>query len=126
MKVMLKMLCLLLAVFALSPLSAYADAENADKGAVEATAAAKTTAATPDRVDGTATTEKPVVEASLEGEQIVKVNTGSETVDDAANLVARCAEKKVALEACGGGFKGIACRKGLEMTRFKGLTCPSL
>jgi len=53
----------------------------------------------------------------------VTVNTGNEKVDDAANHVAQCAEKKIALDRCPGGFKGVACRKGLEVGRYKGLKC---
>lgn len=67
-----------------------------------------------------------VVEIDVTAEQVVTVNTGSEMVDAAANLAMRCTEKKVAMEACGGGFKGIACKKGLEMTKYKGLECPNL
>lgn len=67
-----------------------------------------------------------VVDVDVTAEQVVTVNTGSEMVDAAANLAMRCTEKKVAMEACGGGFKGIACKKGLEMTKYKGLECPNL
>lgn len=67
-----------------------------------------------------------VVDVDVTAEQVVTLNTGSEMVDTAANLAMRCTEKKVAMEACGGGFKGIACKKGLEMTKYKGLECPSI
>lgn len=67
-----------------------------------------------------------MVEVDVTAGQVVKVNTGSEMVDGAANLALRCTEKKVAMEACGGGFKGIACKKGLEMTKYKGLECPNI
>lgn len=66
----------------------------------------------------------PVV--SVDAADGVTVNTGNETVDAAANRVAECAEKKVALEACPGGLKGVACRKGLEMGRYKGVECPNI
>lgn len=67
-----------------------------------------------------------VVDVDVIGEQVVTLNTGSEMVDSAANLALRCTEKKMAMEACGGGFKGIACKKGLEMTKYKGVECPSI
>lgn len=77
---------------------------------------------------GAAEPEAPaqVVDIDVTAEQVVTVNTGSEMVDAAANLAMRCTEKKVAMEACGGGFKGIACKKGLEMTKYKGLECPNI
>lgn len=90
---------------------AWADDHQAGEQAVEAAAGAE---------------EAQVVDVSVIGEQVVTVNTGNETVDVAANLVARCTERKVAMEACGGGLKGIACKKGLEMTKYKGLDCPNL
>lgn len=68
----------------------------------------------------------PVVQVSGEDGGSVTVNTGNEVVDDAVNLVARCAERRTAMEACGGGFKGIACRKTLELGRYKGLECPNI
>ena len=64
------------------------------------------------------------IQVSATGEQVVTVSTGNETVDAAANLAARCIEKTAAMQACGGGFKGIACKKTLEMTKYKGLECP--
>jgi hypothetical protein len=66
----------------------------------------------------------PVVDVSVE--EGVTVNTGSDVVDDSVNLVAKCAEKKAAMDACPGGFKGIACRKALELGRYKGVECPDI
>ncbi len=68
--------------------------------------------------------DAPVISADVKDG--VVVNTGNEAVDDVANLAAKCAEKKLALEACPGGMKGVACRKGLEVGRFKGVDCPNL
>ncbi|MCC1495959.1 hypothetical protein [Alcanivorax sp. 1008] len=70
--------------------------------------------------------DETLVDVSVTGEQVVTVNTGNEKVDAAANLVARCAERKAAHTACGSGFKAIACKKSVDMTRYRGLDCPDL
>jgi hypothetical protein len=69
----------------------------------------------------------PVVEATLQGDQVVKVNTGSEVVDGAANLAIKCGERTAAFKACdaAGGFKAMACRKIAEI-RYKNVECPNL
>lgn len=64
------------------------------------------------------------VEVSATGDQVVKVNTGNELIDAAANLAAKCAERSAAFKACDsmGGFKAMGCRKLAEM-RYKDLVC---
>lgn len=74
----------------------------------------------------TAGQEPSVVDVSITGEQVVTVNTGNEQVDEAANLVARCAERKAAHTACGKGLKAIACKKSVDMSRYRGLECPDI
>lgn len=75
-------------------------------------------------VENTAAESTPVV--SVDAADGVTVDTGNEKVDAVANKVAQCAEKKVAMDACPGSFKGVACRKGLELGRYKGLDCPNI
>ncbi|MEE4251815.1 MAG: hypothetical protein V2I38_14620 [Alcanivoracaceae bacterium] len=70
--------------------------------------------------------DEGLVDVSVTGEQVVTVNTGNEQVDAAANLIARCAERKAAHTACGSGFKAIACKKSVDLTRYRGLDCPDL
>lgn len=72
----------------------------------------------------------PVVDVTIAGDQVVKVNTGNDTVDAVANLAAKCAERTAAFKACdnAGGFKAMGCRKLAEV-RYKNVAaedCPEL
>lgn len=118
----LKSMCLGLVLATLPFAASWADGEAPATAAAAEVIVAPEAAAT----DTAADADHKVVEASLDGNQVVKVNTGNQAVDEAANLAARCAEKSAAMHACGSGFKAMACRKGLELTRYKGLVCPSL
>lgn len=64
------------------------------------------------------------LEVSVTGDQVVKVNTGNELVDAAANLAAKCAERSAAFRTCDamGGFKAMGCRKVAEV-RYKDVIC---
>ncbi|WP_159561535.1 hypothetical protein [Alcanivorax sp. S71-1-4] len=63
---------------------------------------------------------------SVDGDMAVTVSTGNEVLDETANLLMRCTERNAALEACGGGLRGMACRKALEVGRYKNLECPEM
>lgn len=64
------------------------------------------------------------VQLTASGDHVVKVNSGNETVDAAANTVARCAERSAAYRTCDAmsGFKAMGCRKLAEM-RYKDVEC---
>lgn len=66
-----------------------------------------------------------VVQLTPTGDQVVKVNSGNETVDAAANYAVKCGEKFTALKACEsmGALKAIACKKAAEL-RYRGVECP--
>lgn len=83
-----------------------------------------------DAVEPTEGQEAAVVQVSVEGAQLVKVNTGNEMTDALANMAARCTERTAAFKACdsAGGFKAMACRKVAEV-RYKDVKeaeCPNL
>lgn len=69
----------------------------------------------------------PAIAATLEGDQVVKVNTGNEAVDTLANTAIKCGERTAAFKACDsmGGFKAMGCRKVAEI-RYKNVECPNL
>lgn len=70
---------------------------------------------------------KSVVELAPAGDQVVKVNTGNETVDALANTAVKCAERSAAYKACDsmGGFKAMGCRKVADI-RYRNVQCPEL
>jgi len=69
---------------------------------------------------------EPATLVSVDSELAVTVSTGNEVLDETANLLMRCTERNAALEACGGGLRGMACRKALEVGRYKNLECPEM
>lgn len=89
-----------------------------------ATDAAKS-AATDAAAKVEADTADNVVQVTPTGDQLVKVNSGNETVDAAANYAVKCGEKFAAMKACEsmGAFKAIACKKAAEF-RYRGVECP--
>ena len=74
----------------------------------------------------TETPTEPAALVSVDSELAVTVSTGNEVLDETANLLMRCTERNAALEACGGGLRGMACRKALEVGRYKNLECPEM